>query len=64
METTALASWKSIADGAAWTFAALAAVAAGLGWFAGRELQWRHATDETELRGRIARSEAVNRATP
>jgi len=57
MDTETLASWKNVAQVAAFLLAGLAAIAAGAVWFTGRELDRRRAETEAHLHDRIASSE-------
>jgi hypothetical protein len=57
MDTDALTAWKNIAQVAAFCLAGLAALAAGVVWFTGRELERRREVNEAQLHDRIAISE-------
>ena len=57
MDTEALATWRSIAQVAAFCLAGLAAFAAGAVWFTGRELDRRRSADEARLHDRVTKSE-------
>ena len=57
MDTETLASWKNFAQVAAFCLAGLAALAAGVVWFTGRELDRRRTEAEARLHDRVASSE-------
>jgi hypothetical protein len=59
MQTDAMVAIKNYAEVTAWVLAALAACAAGLVWFTGRELDRRRTVEESRWRDRIASSETA-----
>jgi hypothetical protein len=62
MDTETLSWWKNVAQIAAFCLAGLAALATGIVWFTGRELDRRRATAEARLHDRVASSEEATAA--